>query len=35
MSRMFARTNRSPLSQWWWTVDRPMVLDVMALIGLG
>jgi len=35
MSRMFARTNRSPLSQWWWTVDRPMVLGVMALIGLG
>lgn len=35
MSRMFARTNRSLLSHWWWTVDRQMVLGVMALIGLG
>ena len=35
MSRYFARTNRSPLSQWWWTVDRPLVIGVMVLLGLG
>ena len=35
MNRFFARTNRSPLAQWWWTVDRPMVIGVMVLLGLG
>lgn len=35
MSRFFARTNRSPLAQWWWTVDRQMVFGVMVLLGLG
>ena len=35
MSRFFARTNRSPLAQWWWTVDRQMVIGVMVLFGLG
>ncbi len=35
MSRMFARTDRSLLAQWWWTVDRPMVIGVLVLLGLG
>lgn len=35
MNRFFARTNRSPLAQWWWTVDRPMVIGVMVLLALG
>jgi cell division protein FtsW len=35
MSRLFARTNRGLLSQWWWTVDRQMVGGVLALIGFG
>ena len=35
MNRFFARTNRSPLAQWWWTVDRPLVIGVMVLLGLG
>lgn len=33
--RMFSRTDRGPLAQWWWTVDRPMVVGVIVLIGLG
>ncbi len=33
--RMFSRTDRSPLAQWWWTVDRPMVLGVVVLLAVG
>lgn len=35
MTQFFARTNRSPLAQWWWTIDRPMVLGVLALLAVG
>ena len=35
MTQFFSRTNRSPLAQWWWTIDRPMVLGVMALLAFG
>ncbi len=31
----FARTDRSPLAQWWWTVDRGLLGAALALIGLG
>ena len=33
--RIFSRTDRSALAQWWWTVDRPMVIGVLLLIALG
>ena len=25
---MISRANRSPLSDWWWTVDRPMLVGL-------
>ena len=31
----FARTDRSPLAQWWWTIDRPVLAAVGVLIFLG
>ena len=35
MTKFFSRTNRSPLAQWWWTIDRPMVAGVLALLAFG
>ena len=35
MLRFFARTDKSPIAQWWWTVDRWLVAAVVVLIGLG
>ncbi len=35
MLRFFARTDKSPIAQWWWTVDRWLVASVVILIGLG
>src|SRR5208282_764783 len=31
----FARTDRSLVAQWWWTVDRWSILAVLALVGFG
>jgi cell division protein FtsW len=31
----FARTDRSVVAQWWWTVDRWTILAVLVLIGFG
>jgi cell division protein FtsW len=31
----FARTDRSAMAQWWWTVDRWTLLALTALIGFG
>lgn len=31
----FARTDTSPLSRWWWTVDRWSLAALAALIGFG
>lgn len=31
----FGRTNRSLLGQWWWTVDRWMLVGVLALMATG
>ena len=33
--RIFSRTDRSAVAQWWWTVDRPMVIGVLLLFALG
>ena len=32
---MISRAHRSPISQWWWTVDRPMVSLVLILMLVG
>lgn len=32
---MFTRTDRSLLSNWWWTVDRGLLLALSILIGFG
>jgi cell division protein FtsW len=31
----FARTDRSSVAQWWWTVDRWSILALLVLIGFG
>ena len=31
----FARTDRSVLGRWWWTVDRWTLAALMALLGIG
>jgi cell division protein FtsW len=33
--RIFSRTDRSIFANWWWTVDRSMVLGVLVLILFG
>ena len=35
MTTTFARTDRSPVAQWWWTVDRWSIVAVLALVGFG
>lgn len=32
---LFSRTDRSFLGQWWWTVDRGMLLAILALLAIG
>jgi cell division protein FtsW len=32
---MISRAHRSPLSDWWWTVDRPMISLVIVLLLTG
>ena len=34
-THVFARTDRSALGIWWWTVDRWLLGATLALIGLG
>lgn len=31
----FARTDRSVIAQWWWTIDRWSILALLVLIGFG
>ncbi|HEX4191449.1 MAG TPA: FtsW/RodA/SpoVE family cell cycle protein, partial [Stellaceae bacterium] len=31
----FARTDRSTMAQWWWTVDRWTIVAIIALIAFG
>ena len=31
----FARTDRSAVAQWWWTVDRWSILAILALVAFG
>ena len=31
----FARTDRSLLARWWWTVDRWSLVALIALMGFG
>ena len=32
---MVARSERGPLAEWWWTVDRPFLVAFLALIAVG
>ena len=32
---MVSRAHRSPVSEWWWTIDRGLLVALMALIGVG
>jgi cell division protein FtsW len=32
---MISREQRTPLSEWWWTVDRPLLASIVALIVGG
>src|SRR4051794_25376715 len=32
---MISREQRTPLSEWWWTVDRPLLAAITALIVGG
>ena len=32
---LFSRTDRSFLGQWWWTVDRGMLIAVLMLLSIG
>lgn len=33
--KLFARTNRSFIGRWWWTVDRPMLATLLGIIVFG
>jgi cell division protein FtsW len=35
MNRFFNRTNKSALSEWWWTVDRGLLLAIFSLAIFG
>lgn len=32
---LFSRADDTPLSRWWWTVDRPMLLTIFILMAAG
>ena len=32
---MFSRENRTPLAEWWWTVDRELLSALLILLGVG
>ena len=32
---MVSRSERGPLAEWWWTVDRPLLVAFLALIATG
>lgn len=33
--KMFTRTDRSVIGRWWWTVDRPLLAALLAIIAFG
>jgi|AntRauTorcE11897_2_1112592.scaffolds.fasta_scaffold16505_2 cell division protein FtsW len=35
MSVVFSRTDKSMVSQWWWTVDRSLLASALALMAIG
>ncbi len=32
---LFARTDKSMIGQWWWTVDKPMIIALLTLVIFG
>lgn len=35
LTSFFARTDRSAIARWWWTVDKPMLVSFIVLMLLG
>ena len=35
MTSIFARTDRSAIARWWWTVDKPMLAALLTLVVFG
>ncbi len=35
MSQLFSRTDRSLVSRWWWTVDRPLLIMLLIMMASG
>lgn len=35
MTSIFARTDRSAIARWWWTVDKPMLVALLILVVFG
>lgn len=35
LATTFSRANRGPLSQWWWTIDRWILITLILLMSLG
>ncbi|HNS45038.1 MAG TPA: cell division protein FtsW, partial [Alphaproteobacteria bacterium] len=35
LASYFARTDRSLIARWWWTVDKKMLFALLALIAIG
>lgn len=33
--KMFTRTDRSLIGRWWWTVDRPLLAALLAIVAFG
>lgn len=33
--KMFTRTDRSVVGRWWWTVDRPLLAALLAIVAFG
>lgn len=33
--KMFTRTDRSAIGRWWWTVDRPLLAALLAIVAFG
>ena len=32
---MVSRADRSPIANWWWTIDKPMLFGLIALMFVG
>ena len=35
ISAWFSRERKTPIAEWWWTVDRELLFALIALMGFG